>query len=356
MVKSLWPVNAVSGEPGYNGRALRQLGSLRYAGARAARPFGTRSGVRPGTPDGFVWATSVSWGVTPHAGVLDVHTPAAVGPYEYALDAEETGPLDAADASHPRVDLVYVQVADPSESDGTSTPGLVVGYVAGTPAAAPSAPTTPARAMVLATISVPRAGGGSPTVQRQAPALTLAGAPYQVRSDAERDALLATLGSSVAAPLWVEHVGGSRAGVVERHRGSGWEQSIVGSGAWAPYTPTWGNFIPGASEVVARWQLLGSTVACSGRVTLGAGFAMNASPIQVGLPRAVSGAHNSILMVMGVSMLNDAGAATFFGFPSVATSRTFYIRTSSSVVTAGHPFPWTLGDSFSWNLTYESAP
>lgn len=225
MTRTLWPVNLNGTAPVYSGRMLRQVGSVKYAGARQSRPFGTRSGVSPGTPDTFVAATSTTWWVDPHTGVLDVHTSATVGPYEYALDQTESGPLTAADASNPRVDILYAQVADPSESDGTTTPGLVIGYQAGVAAVSPVAPATPARAMLLATISVPKAGGGAPSVIRQAPTLTLAGTPYQVRSDAERDALLSTIGASSVNPMWVEHVGGARAGTVERNRtgsASGW--------------------------------------------------------------------------------------------------------------------------------------
>jgi hypothetical protein len=350
MVKSLWPVNAVSGEPGYNGRALRQLGSVKYAGARAARPFGTRSGVRPGTPDGFVWATSVSWGVAPHAGVLDVHTPAAVGPYEYALDAEETGPLDAADASYPRVDLVYVQVADPSESDGTSTPGLVVGYTAGTPAAAPSAPTTPARAMVLATISVPRAGGGSPTVQRQAPTLTLAGAPYQVRSDAERDALLATLGSSVAAPLWVEHVGGSRAGVVERHRGSGWEVVTAGT-IWSPYTPTLSNITLGNGTLSGAFCQIGRTVHYRASLVLGSSSSLTSLAI-VGIPRQIT----TSAQLFGHGIITDASTSASQMIMARAWTGTtvgLYLAKDGAAVAPGSPWTWAAGDTLLWSGTYD---
>lgn len=254
MVNTLWPVNAVSGQPSYNGRMLRQVGSTKYAGARQGRPFGTRSGVRPGTPDTFVGVSSTQWVVGPHAGVLDVHTPAQVGPYEYAVEISQFGDLVAADASDPRVDILYAQVADPSESDGTTTPGVVIGYQAGVAAVSPVQPATPARSMLLATINVPKAGGGSPSVIRQAPTLTLAGTPYQVRSDTERDALLSVMGSSVAAPLWVEHVGGARAGVVERHRGGSTWEVLTGlqpltdfayATGWAGY----GSGFPGA-----RWS------------------------------------------------------------------------------------------------------
>lgn len=175
MVDRVYPVAAVSGAPSYDGRALRQTAVAPFiAGATASRPLGARSGVRPGTPATTVSATSTTWTVQPHAGVIDAEAAAEAGPYAYAFDAVNTGTMTAADASYARIDLISVQISDPAESDGSSTPSAAIVYTPGT-AAAPALPTQPARSMVIAQINVPISGGGSPSVTWVAPTLAAAG-------------------------------------------------------------------------------------------------------------------------------------------------------------------------------------
>ena len=167
MAARIGQVDAVSGAPSYVGRALRQLSSVFLGAATPARPLGAQSGVRPGTPSSIVTATSTTWTVTPFAGVIDLHTAAIAGPYEFAFDANVTGAVTAASGSIARVDILYVRASDPSESDGSSVPAIEVLYLAGTVASTP--PATPARSFVLAQINVPISGGGSPTVTWVAP-------------------------------------------------------------------------------------------------------------------------------------------------------------------------------------------
>ncbi|HET6915091.1 MAG TPA: hypothetical protein VFH56_03285, partial [Acidimicrobiales bacterium] len=89
-------------------------------------------------------------------------------PYLYATDGNDTSSISAADATNPRVDIVFVQVND-TVQDGSGAESASVGYLAGTPASSPVAPAAPARSLVLAQISVPKAGGGNPTVSWVAP-------------------------------------------------------------------------------------------------------------------------------------------------------------------------------------------
>lgn len=246
MANRVWPVNAQSGAPQYSGRMLRQASiAPLVAGATASRPLGARSGVRPGTPASTVTATSTTWTVRPHAGVLDLHAAAEAGPYGYAIDADVTGAVTAASSTIARVDIVWARIDDPSESDGSSAPGVVVGYTAGTVAATP--PATPARSMVLAWINIPIAGGGSPTITWVAPYLAAPGTAFKVRSDTERDALYTAYGATAEAPLWVEHIGASnpRAGALERRAGSDWQV------AWLP--PATATFAVGG-----LWNLAGT--------------------------------------------------------------------------------------------------
>ena len=149
MANFVWPADAVTGAPSYTGRALRETLAPMLAGATAARPLGARSGVRPGTSTTTVTATSTVWTVGPLAGVMDVQTASEAGPYLFACNAAQTGAVSAAHATLPRIDIVYIRLDDPAESDGTATPLVVAGYLAGTAAASPAAPAAPARCMVL---------------------------------------------------------------------------------------------------------------------------------------------------------------------------------------------------------------
>ena len=174
MVDTIGFTDAVSGAPAYSGRMLRQTNGVAFAGATSARPLGARSGVRPGTPSTTVTATSTTWTCQPFAGLLDGQTAAEAGPYTFAFDAVATGSVTAANASNPRIDIVYVDVDDPSE-DASAVPAATRKYLAGTAAASPSAPATPAGCMAIAQINVPKVGSGSPTVAWVAPYMAAAG-------------------------------------------------------------------------------------------------------------------------------------------------------------------------------------
>lgn len=176
MTISAWPLDAVNGAPTYSGRKLRQTNNApTFAGATAARPLGALSGVRPGTSTTTVTATSTAWSCAPLAGVIDGEAAAEAGPYTFASDSVVTGSVNAANASNPRVDIIYVQVSDPAEADGSTVPGVKIDYLAGTAASTPAAPAAPARSFVLAQINVPKSGGGSPSVTWVAPVAVAAG-------------------------------------------------------------------------------------------------------------------------------------------------------------------------------------
>ena len=148
----------------YNGRMLRQMNGVGMAGATAARPLGSRSGVRPGTSITTVTASATTWTAGPFAGCADVMLAAESGAYTFSFDAPATGAVTAANASFPRRDAIFVQVVDPE--DGTTTPSAVRGYLAGTVNSGGTLviAAVPAGAFVIAEINVPIAGGGAPTV------------------------------------------------------------------------------------------------------------------------------------------------------------------------------------------------
>lgn len=185
----------VDNAPQYTGRHLRQPMSVLTGGGTPSRPLGGFSAIRQGSGT-VVTATSTTWAITPHSGQLDLEASAQASVYLYAVeDSSNTGSVTAADASNARVDIVYLTLNDPTESDGSTTPALVPGYTAGQPGTG-NPPATPARSMVLATINVPKVGGGSPTVTMVAPEVS-AGGRLSVRSQAQRDALTAIEGLQV---------------------------------------------------------------------------------------------------------------------------------------------------------------
>jgi len=118
------------------------------------------------------------------------------GMYGWASDANVTGSVTAADATYDRKDIVYIQLND-TDVDGSGAKSAPVLYSAGTPSATPAAPTLPARSFLVGTITVPKAGGGSPTAMLNTARYVAAGAPLPVSSQAERDALTAYDGLTV---------------------------------------------------------------------------------------------------------------------------------------------------------------
>lgn len=191
-----WPLSAGT----FTAEQTRQALAALCGSAPTGRPLGASTGVRPGTP-----ATTVSiagsgpytWAVAPHAGVLDVETSAAAGPYLYAVNAAATGSVPAAHASLGRVDLLSVQLSDSTEGDGTAagSAGVAVVYTQGVALATPAEPATPVRALALAQVSVPSvASGQSPSVTWVAPSWTGAQVAYAFGSQ--------TTGRSIPTGVW----------------------------------------------------------------------------------------------------------------------------------------------------------
>jgi hypothetical protein len=133
------------------------------------------------------------------------------GGYPFAFDAVATGSMTVADASNPRIDIVYVLITDPE--NGVTTPTATRAYLAGTAAASPSAPATPAGAFVLAVINVPKSGGGSPTVTWVAPYCASAGG-QQAANTFSQLPTAANVGDMCIA---------NDTGIVYRYSGSAWK-------------------------------------------------------------------------------------------------------------------------------------
>lgn len=175
---------------------FRQASAARNGGG-AGRPLGGRSGFRIGTPSNILTATSTTWTLGPVAAELDPGATTAQGMYGWASDNNVTGSVTAANATVARKDIVYIQVSDSTAGDGSGAVSAPVLYLAGPEDGTVAAPTLPVRSFLVGYITVPAAGGGSPTVVLNTARFASAGAPLPVASQAERDALQAFKGLQV---------------------------------------------------------------------------------------------------------------------------------------------------------------
>lgn len=182
-------------------------------GGGSGRQLGGRSGFRVGTPSNVLTATSTMWTLVPCAAMIDPGATTHQGMYGWASDANVTGAMTPADSTNPRKDIVCVQVNDSSAGDGSGSLSASVYYLPGTAGAEPVAPALPPRSFLLGTISVPVAGGGSPTVVLNPARYVAAGADQPVWSQAEFDALVPYEGFTVRrmdlsrTPVWVYRAG-----------------------------------------------------------------------------------------------------------------------------------------------------
>jgi hypothetical protein len=168
---------------------LRQTSVAPFVvGATDARPLGARSGLRPGITGASAAVNSTSWYVGPIAGIIDAEAANEAGPYAFAIDAASGGAVNAADSTNPRLDGLYVQMSDPAEGDGSSVPSVKVLYAAGTAAASPTLPTTPARSFLIVQLNIPKSGGGTPSYTWVAPYLAAAGGALGFATEAALNA------------------------------------------------------------------------------------------------------------------------------------------------------------------------
>lgn len=173
----------------------RQGHAALYGGG-ANRPLGGRSGFRVDTAPDVFTATSTTWTLKPSSAMIDPGAATHQGMYGWATDANITGSMDAADSTQTRYDRVWIRVNDSTAGDGSGAVSAELQYQAGT-AGAGVPISVPNRCFLVADITVPPAGGGSPTVFVNPARFAAAGAPLPVYSEAERDLLVAYNGLMV---------------------------------------------------------------------------------------------------------------------------------------------------------------
>lgn len=171
MTITAFPINASSGAPAYSSQQFRDgMAALLNPGASGLQ---VQAGVRPG-PGLAVSVSGTTVTVTPGVAVIQGGSSTAQGPYMLVSDAAVTKTLTAADGTNPRVDLIYARVRD-TDADGSGARDGDIIYLAGTAAASPVAPTpTDPSYTVLATITVPKSGGGSAVASTATRAYTAA--------------------------------------------------------------------------------------------------------------------------------------------------------------------------------------
>lgn len=247
-------------------------------GGGAGRPLGGRSGFRVDTPSNILTATSTTWTLGPCSAWIDPGASTHQGMYGWSSDANITGAVTAADATYTRKDLVYIQVNDSSAGDGSGATTAPVLYLAGTPSASPVAPALPARSFEVGTITVPQAGGGSPTVVVNPARYVAAGGILPVSSLAERDALTKFDGLTVrrldlaTRPVQVWTASASK-----------W---LTTGGPGTAYTPIWTgvtDFGTGGSLTGTYW-VDGDRVHVRSRARFGASATLGNSIIRCPLP------------------------------------------------------------------------
>jgi hypothetical protein len=147
-------------EPVYDAQDLRDGDSGLLQRGNVSGGLRSRGGVFPqGSEDAHVGVSGTTWTVGDLVGVVA----ASGGPYR-VVHYSESNSLNPADGTNPRVDALDLQVQD-DDADGSGFHRARVVYVAGTPAASPTAPTQTADSERLATILVPAGGSPAPSIQ-----------------------------------------------------------------------------------------------------------------------------------------------------------------------------------------------
>ena len=161
-------------------------------GGGSGRQLGGRSGFRVGTPSTVLTATGTTWTLGACAAMLDPGASTHQGMYGWSSDANVTGAVTAN-----------------------------VLYLAGTPGVSPVAPTLPARSFLVGTISVPVAGGGSPTVALNPARYVAAGGLLPVNGTADRATITTPyVGQEIQRADLTQL---SPAGIRERWNGTNWD-------------------------------------------------------------------------------------------------------------------------------------
>ncbi|MGW0626417.1 hypothetical protein [Streptomyces sp. NPDC002758] len=210
--------------------------------------FGARAGVRPGDPGLNTTLAGSTISVSPGTALITSH-----GVYVGVLTSAWSGTLTAAHATLSRIDLVYLRIWD-TDFDSSGLRKTDVVYLPGTPSSTPVAPSPGGTEVYLplATITVPPAGGGSPSVSTSVLQRTVAPGGILPSSTAP------------STPYVGQYYDDGTN--LFRWNGSAWDAYQKMPGAATSWTPTWsttsGVHLPsyGNAQVDCRYFKLGRLV------------------------------------------------------------------------------------------------
>ena len=318
MTLTCLPINASAGSPSYSALQTRQATSSGIANG-SARTLGTVSGWALGRTPGTLTATSTTWTVGAFACVVDAAFTTTQAPYEIANDANLTGSVTAANASNPRIDILYLQVSD-TDIDGSGLRAAAVNYLAGTAASSPVAPALPARSFLVATISVPTSGGGSPTITLNPSYTASAGGIRPAGSSANYP----------TSPVTGDRVDDLTLGYGLRWNGAAW----VGTdpSPFVTFTPTWGGITLGTPAVNSgQYSLIGKSLFVRYMIGFGSTTGITTG-VTVALPSGFTSANDfeqNILLKIGFA----GGGSLYTGWANIqpnTTTLSLYEPASSS--------------------------
>jgi hypothetical protein len=230
----------------YSGAEWRRMDVLGFAANGSAAAMAT--GIRPGDPGLAVTLAALVVNVSAGVAVL-YHS--GTGAYRASFPtAVSPGSLTAADPTNPRIDLVYLRVWD-NAVDGTGLFKTDIVYLAGTPAVSPVAPSPGVLEIYipLATVAVPKSGGGSPSV-----------------SSTIRPVLVAPGGIAPSATAPGIYAGqyrdtGVAGGTLQRYNGTAWQDLLAIAAGGQVNVGT-----SGSNAALAVLGALTTTALMSGRI------------------------------------------------------------------------------------------
>ncbi|MFD4394641.1 hypothetical protein [Kitasatospora sp. NPDC058478] len=326
----------------------------RQSGAGLMTPGATGLQASPGARPGPGLDVTVSGStitVTPGTAIVQSVFSTVAGAYRAWIDANWTAALTAADASNPRIDLVYLRVRDTDE-DGSGFRDCTPVYVAGSPAASPLPPAIPGSTsgIVLATINVPKSGGGAPTVSYAGRQITAAaGGIPPVNSG-----LLSVSGLYIGQARY-----NIARGMPEYWNGTAW----IAQGDSTSFTPVFTSLGGGAAigngTIASRWTRIGNQVQWAGQFTIGSTTAGGTGLwfISMPVPQAAGFTRlgNFNLIAGGNNYLGDVSCNPADNGKATLIAKSPFSNVSADAVSAIVPVPMAAGNVLIWNVSYEGA-
>lgn len=145
------------------------------------------------------------------------------------------------------------------------------------------------------------------------------------------------------------------------YNGAAWIEGLD-IGAWDTWTPTWSNFTPSTSTIVAKYTRGGRTIHWRLSITLAGSFSVGDIRFSPPVNTAADYPTGSFGHRAGDGVLLDAATNHYEAFVNLQGVDTFRILNRSSaspltlqVLSSTVPFTWAAGDIISVDGSYEAA-